>query len=177
MKVSVVEYSPEWSKLFENEKKIIRRALAGVAARVEHVGSTAVAGLAAKPIIDIMVGLEDFSVADELVPRVEALAYVYVKKFEAVMPFRRFLFKEQGGTRTHQIHMVAVGTEFWDRLILFRDYLRQNPAVVEKYASLKRELAEREWDDVNDYADAKTEFVRGIEDEARRWAERMRERK
>ena len=140
--------------------------LGDVSARVEHVGSTAVEGLAAKPIVDIMVGLEDFSLADGLVPKVEALGYEYVKKFEEVMPFRRFFTKERDGARTHQIHVVAVGCEFWERLILFRDFLRKNPEIAAKYASLKKELAGREWGDVDEYADAKTEFVRGIEEEA-----------
>jgi GrpB-like predicted nucleotidyltransferase (UPF0157 family) len=168
MKVTVVEYRPEWAKMFEDEERVIRAALGEVSARVEHVGSTAVRGLAAKPVVDIMVGLEDFSLADGLVPKVEALGYEYVRKFEEVMPFRRFFTKERGGVRTHQIHMVEVGGEFWVRLLLFRDFLRRNPEVAAKYASLKKELAGREWGDVDEYADAKTEFVRGIEEEARR---------
>jgi GrpB-like predicted nucleotidyltransferase (UPF0157 family) len=83
------------------------------------------------------------------------------------MPFRRFFIKEQDGTRTHQIHMVGIGSEFWERHLLFRDYLRRNPGVAAKYAALKKKLAEREWGDVNEYADAKTEFIRKIENEAR----------
>jgi len=168
VKVTIVEYRPEWRKLFEDEKRILQTALGEVSTRIEHIGSTAVAGLAAKPVIDLMVGLEDFSIADNLVPKIEALAYEYIKKYEAVMPFRRFFIKEQAGIRTHQIHLVGIGSEFWERLILFRDYLRQNPGVAAKYASLKKELAEREWNDVNEYADAKTEFIRKIENEARR---------
>jgi GrpB-like predicted nucleotidyltransferase (UPF0157 family) len=173
MKVTVVEYRPEWAKMFEDEERVIRAALGDVSARVEHVGSTAVEGLAAKPIVDIMVGLKDFSLADGLVPKVEALGYEYVRKFEEVMPFRRFFKKERDGVRTHQIHMVAVGCEFWERLLLFRDFLRRNPEVAAKYASLKKELAGREWGDVDEYADAKTEFVKEVEEEARR--ERQRE--
>ena len=168
MKVTIVEYRPEWRKLFEDEKRILQTALGEVSAQIEHIGSTAVAGLAAKPVIDLMVGLEDFSIADNLVPKIEALAYEYIKKYEAVMPFRRFFIKEQAGIRTHQIHLVGIGSEFWERLILFRDYLRQNPGVAAKYALLKKELAGHEWADANEYADAKTEFIRKIENEARR---------
>jgi GrpB-like predicted nucleotidyltransferase (UPF0157 family) len=168
MKVTVVEYRPQWRKLFEDEKRILQTTLRDVPAQIEHIGSTAVAGLAAKPIIDLMVGLEDFSIADNVVPKIEALGYEYIQKYEDVMPFRRFFIKEQGGIRTHQIHMVGIDGEFWERHILFRDYLRQNPGVAEQYASLKKELAGREWEDVNEYADAKTEFIREIEDKARR---------
>jgi len=153
--------------MFEDERSVIEAALGGVAARIEHVGSTSVVGLAAKPVIDIMAGLEDFSLADSLVPKIEALGYEYVQKYEAVMPFRRFFLKERGGVRLSQIHMVGIGTEFWERTLLFRDYLRQHPNVAADYAALKQELAQREWDHVNDYADAKTEFIRGIEREAR----------
>ena len=168
MKITIVEYRSEWRKMFEDEKRTLHRALREVSPQIEHIGSTAVAGLAAKPIIDIMVGLEDFSIADNVVPKIEALAYEYIQKYETVMPFRRFFIKEQEGIRTHHIHMVGIGSEFWERHILFRDYLRQNHEVAAEYASLKKELAEREWIDGNEYADAKTEFIRAIENEARR---------
>ena len=169
MKVTIVEYRPEWRQVFEEEKRILQLALAEVPAQIEHIGSTSVEGLAAKPIIDIMIGLEDFSIADSLVvPKIKALAYEHIKKYEDVMPFRRFFIKEEAGpVRTHQIHMVGIETEFWERQLLFRDYLRQNESVAARYASLKKELAEREWADVNEYADAKTEFIREMEREAR----------
>lgn len=167
MKVTIVEYRPEWTEMFDDEKRVLRNALGEVSARIEHIGSTAVPGLAAKPIIDIMVGLDDFSIADNLVPKIEALDYEYIKKYEAVMPFRRFFVKETGGLRTHQIHMVGVTSEFWERLVLFRDYLRRNSEVAAEYALMKKELAGREWLDVNEYADAKTEFIREIENRAR----------
>ena len=168
MRVTIVEYRPEWLEMFEAEKSILQAALGETPAKIEHVGSTAVIGLAAKPIIDITIGLVDFSIADHVVPKIEALAYEYIKKYEDVMPFRRFFIKEQVGIRTHQIHLVGIGSEFWERLILFRDYLRQHPGVAAKYASLKKELAGREWADANEYADAKTEFIRKMENEARR---------
>jgi GrpB-like predicted nucleotidyltransferase (UPF0157 family) len=167
MKGTIAEYRPEWRRMFEDEKRILQTSLGEVPAQIEHIGSTAVAGLAAKPIIDLMVGLEDFSIADNVVPKIEALGYEYIQKYEAVMPFRRFFIKEQGGIRTHQIHMVGIGGEFWERHILFRDYLRQNPGIAEQYASLKKELAGREWEDVNEYADAKTSFIKEIENKAR----------
>jgi GrpB-like predicted nucleotidyltransferase (UPF0157 family) len=167
MKVTVVEYRPQWRKMFEHEKRILQIALGDIPAQIEHIGSTAVAGLAAKPIIDMMVGLEDFSIADKVVPKIEASGYEYIQKYEDEMPFRRFFKKEQDGIRTHNIHMVGNGGEFWGRHILFRDYLRQNPTVAAQYASLKKELAGREWEDVNEYADAKTEFIREIDDQAK----------
>ena len=170
MKVSIVEYRPQWREMFKEEKQLLQAILGEVSAKIEHIGSTAVNGLAAKPIIDIMIGLPDFSVADKLVPVIETLGYEYIKKYEDEMPFRRYFAKNLNGIRTHQIHMVEIGSEFWERHLLFRDYLRQNPEMVNKYAALKKQLAEREWEDVNEYADAKSEFIRSIENKAKEQA-------
>ncbi len=167
MKVSICEYRPQWQKMFEEEQQLIQAVLGDVSAKVEHIGSTAVKGLAAKPIIDIMIGLEDFSIADRLVPQIEALGYEYFKKYEDEMPYRRYFAKNLRDLRTHQIHMVEIGSEFWARHLFFRDYLRKNPDAVEKYAALKKQLAEGEWEDVNEYADAKTDFIKGIENKAK----------
>jgi len=170
MKVSVVEYRPQWREMFEEEMQLLQAVLGEVSAKVEHIGSTAVNGLAAKPVIDIMIGLPDFSVADKLVPRIEAPGYEYINKYEDEMPFRRFFVKNRNGIRTHQIHMVETDSGFWIRHLSFRDYLRQNPEAANKYAALKQQLAEREWEDVNEYADAKSEFIKSIENKAREQA-------
>lgn len=166
MKVSVVEYRPQWQKIFEEEKLRLRAVLNEVSARIEHIGSTSVVGLAAKPIIDIMIGLPDFSVADSRVPQIVALGYEYFKKYEDEMPYRRYFAKNLNTVRTHQIHIVETGSEFWERHLFFRDYLRQNRETADDYAALKKRLAEREWTDVNEYADAKTEFIKAIENKA-----------
>ncbi len=167
MKVSIVEYRSEWQKIFEEERRLLQDVLGEASAKVEHIGSTAVNGLAAKPIIDIMVGLPDFSVADKLVLVIETLGYEYIKKYEDEMPFRRYFAKNLNRIRTHQIHMVEIGSEFWGRHLLFRDYLRQNPDMANEYAVLKKQLAECEWEDVNEYADAKTNFIKSIENKAK----------
>ncbi len=170
MKVSIVEYCPQWREMFEEEKQLLQAVLGEGSSKVKHIGSTAVNGLAAKPVIDIMIGLPDLSVVDSLVPRIEALGYEYIKKYEDEMPFRRYFVKNSNGIRTHQIHMVEINSEFWGRHLLFRDYLRQNPEIANKYAALKKQLAECEWGDVNEYADAKSEFIKGIENKAKEQA-------
>lgn len=166
MKISIAEYSEAWPQLFQREQAELRAALGNAAAAIEHIGSTSVKGLAAKPMIDIMVGLADFALAEAMVPKIVALGYDYIARYNAIMPFRRFLVREAGELRTHQIHMVEINSEFWNRHILFRDYLRANPSLMQEYAALKRQLAERDWADVNDYADAKTEFIRRAEKQA-----------
>jgi GrpB-like predicted nucleotidyltransferase (UPF0157 family) len=170
MKVSVAEYCPEWREMFEEEKHLLQAVLGEGSSEIEHIGSTAVNGLAAKPVIDIMIGLPDFSVADKLVPKIETLSYEYMNKYEDEMPFRRYFAKNLNGIRTHQIHMVETGSEFWGRHLLFRDYLRQNPEIANDYAALKKQLAKREWADVNEYADAKSEFIKNIENKAKKQA-------
>lgn len=166
MKITLAEYSEDWARRFRIEAEILAGALAEDRAVIEHIGSTAVEGLVAKPVIDLMIGLADFATADSVVPKIEALGYQYIARYNAVMPYRRFLVRDAEGLRTHQIHMVEIHGEFWNRLLLFRDYLRANPEVKREYAALKKELAERDWNDVNDYADAKTGFIRGAEKEA-----------
>lgn len=167
MKVFIVEYRPQWREMFEAEKRLLQVVLGEASAQIEHIGSTAVDGLAAKPIIDIMIGLPDFSAAERFVPEIEKMGYEYFKKYEVEMPFRRYFAKDQNGVRTHQIHMVEIGGEFWERHLLFRDYLRQNPSAANEYAALKRQLAERDWVDVNEYAYAKTEFIKDVEGKAK----------
>jgi len=165
MKITIAEYSSAWLQMFAEEKTRLQRILS-ISAVVEHIGSTSVPGLAAKPIIDIMVGLADFTQADTLVLRVHSLGYEYVSQFEVEMPFRRYFRKDNEGVRTHQIHMVALNGEFWHRHLAFRDYLKAHPNVAAEYATLKRKLAEQDWQDVNDYANAKTEFIQSIEAQA-----------
>ncbi len=162
MQIIIEEYQRNWPQEFEEEKELLGKVLPASSV-IEHIGSTAVPGLAAKPIIDIMIGLTDFTVADELVPRIVSLQYEYLKYIEAQIPYRRFFRKFQEERRTHHIHMVEVNSEFWNRHLAFRNYLRNHDEAVADYATLKRELAQRDWDDMNDYADAKTEFIRSIE--------------
>ena len=134
--------------------------------RIEHIGSTSVCGLISKPIIDIMVGLRDFGGADSLVVSIVDLGYTYCPQYEDVMPNRRFFKKQNDVSATHHVHMVEIGSEFWGRHLLFRDYLRGNPAMAEEYALLKKELAKREWEDMNEFASAKTEFISRVEKQA-----------
>jgi len=163
MKIDIVEYSPEWAQLFQEEKAALYAALQPAKVIIEHVGSTAVPGLAAKPIIDLMIGLPDFAIANSLVPPIIGLGYDYVAEYEAVMPERRYFQKNYDNKRTHHIHMVEIGSEFWQRLLLFRDYLRTNASTMQEYASLKKSLATREWQDMNEYAEAKTDFIKHME--------------
>jgi GrpB-like predicted nucleotidyltransferase (UPF0157 family) len=166
MKITLVEYNSDWPKAFEKECSLLIQATDGSVAKIEHIGSTSVPGLLSKPIIDIMVGLADFSMADTYVPKIVNLGYTYFPEYEDVMPNRRFFKKLFDGTATHHIHMTEIDSEFWQRHLLFRDYLRRNSETANKYALLKKELAKQGWADSNDFAKAKTKFIKKIEEQA-----------
>lgn len=170
MKIYLAPYNPEWPKLFEKEKALIAAALADVNPVIEHIGSTSIPGLGAKPVIDMLIGLPDFSVADEQVPKMVALGYEYIDRWEDTVPNRRLFSKvTPEGVRTHNVHMIwRHDPDWWDRHIEFRDYLRQNDDVRDAYFDLKKKLAEQEWNEVNEYAREKTAFIRRIEAEARK---------
>jgi GrpB-like predicted nucleotidyltransferase (UPF0157 family) len=158
--IIVVPYDEAWPSLYEEEQARIERAIGSWVEEIEHVGSTAVLGLAAKPIIDIMVGVRGLEDSPILVERLVGMGYEYVPEFERVFPFRRYFRKMREGRRTHQIHLVErSNTEWWDRHLLFRDYLRAYPEVAEDYARLKYELSDRFGEDREAYTDAKTEFI------------------
>jgi len=141
-------------------------ALPGVA--VEHVGSTAVPGLAAKPIIDILIGLSHLEDAAVVIPPLEGLGYEYLPERELETPERRFLARPKTKPRTHHIHMVEVGSDFSERHLLFRDYLRAHPDAAREYEDLKRALAAQFRENREAYTEGKTPFVRRIEEIALR---------
>ena len=158
--VIVVPYDESWPSLFEEERARIERAIGPWVEEIEHVGSTAVPGLAAKPVIDIMAGVKSLDDSPILVERLVGLGYEYVPEFERVLPFRRYFRKMREGRRTHQIHLVErSNAEWWDRHLLFRDYLRANPEIAGEYARLKHELSGRFGEDREAYTDAKTDFI------------------
>lgn len=166
--VVVVEYNPLWPQLFEEEKARILSLIKAWVLEIEHVGSTAVPGLGAKPIIDIMVGLRSLDDARHCIPLLETIGYEYVPKHEAVMPERRYFHK--GSTRfkrTHHLHIVETTSEFWERHLLFRDYLRAHEETARDYYELKKTLATRFRADRGAYTDAKTSFIQQVIEQAR----------
>ncbi len=158
--VVVVPYDEVWPSLYKEERARIERVIALWVEEIEHVGSRAVPRLAAKPIIYIMVDVRSLSDSPILVQRLGGIGYEYVPEFERVLPFRRYFRKVREGRRTHQIHLVErSNAEWWDRHLLFRDYLRVNPEAAEEYARLKYDLSDRFGKDRNAYTDAKAHFI------------------
>ncbi|MHB8572016.1 MAG: GNAT family N-acetyltransferase [Candidatus Dormibacteria bacterium] len=156
--VVVVDHDPGWKDRFEEEAARIRGVL-GPAAQLEHVGSTAVPGLAAKPVIDILAGLTSMGEAPAVVRALEAAGWVYAPEFEDEFPERRLFGRIDRGRRTHHLHLVETGGGFWHRHLRFRDWLRGSPEARRDYAALKRALAVQHADDRPAYTGGKTEFV------------------
>lgn len=170
--IAIADYDPRWSDLYAIEKERIVDALGDVLVAIEHIGSTSVPGLAAKPRIDIMPGLESEDDLDSIIDPMVGLGFRYIPDYEDEMPYRRLFTRDPvGDVIACNIHTVAVGSEFWERHLLFRDYLRANPDVAGEYARLKRDLAPR-FKVTNDYAEAKTDFITSIEAMARAALER-----
>jgi GrpB-like predicted nucleotidyltransferase (UPF0157 family) len=153
--IEIVPYAEEWPSLFEKERAILLRALGSLMARIEHVGSTAVPGMPAKPVIDILVESEIFPPSALVVSSLAGIGYVH--KGEGGSPGGHFFKK--GSPRSHHLHYTGVDGEVAKRLIRFRDMLRADSALAFEYAELKQELAQRFKDDRDAYALSKTGFV------------------
>lgn len=160
MVIKIADYCESWPAAFITENARLVQAIGEFLHSVEHIGSTSVPGLAAKPIIDIMPGVKHSTQLDPCVEPLQMLGYHYVAKYEAIMPFRRYLWKQSDDPQQPGIHLhiVEYGGDFWKRHLRFRDMLRSNEILRVQYEQLKRDLAPQ-FKDVNDYAEAKTEFI------------------
>ena len=159
--LTIAEPDPCWAVLFQAERQAIARAAGSDAFRIEHIGSTSVSDLPAKPIIDIGILMDRTEDLDAL--RRKLLLTGYIDRGDKG-DRRGYLFvREQGeDCRTHHLHVIIRGDPAWDRYLRFRDILRKNPAVRNQYAVLKRDLSHRLGNDRHGYGDAKTAFVNTI---------------
>jgi GrpB-like predicted nucleotidyltransferase (UPF0157 family) len=160
--IEIVSYTPAWASAFESEATALRKALGRRVLRVEHVGSTAVPGLAAKPVIDIQVSVQSLAPFEVFIEALAPLGYGFVSvgEFDPVYPW----FAKPGRwPSSHHVHLCVAGEEQEAKHIAFRDYLRSNPQQALRYETLKRKLAdEHEGEnlrDIENYSLAKTEFI------------------
>ena len=156
--IHLAEYDPEWPRLYEREAERIQGALGAKALRLEHVGSTSVPGLAAKPLIDIVLVVSDTREEDAYVPPLESAGYVL--RIREPDWFEHRLFK--GPDTNVNVHTFSDGCEEVDRMVGFRDWLRTHDDDRDLYLAAKRELAANRWKYVQNYADAKSAVVREI---------------
>jgi GrpB-like predicted nucleotidyltransferase (UPF0157 family) len=156
--ITLLEYDSAWPERYSLVELEIREALGGAGLQIEHVGSTSVPGLAAKPIIDIVLVVADSAQEDAYVPRLQAAGYA-LRVREPDWYEHRML---RGGDGDVNLHVFSAGCPEIERMLRFRDRLRSNAPDRERYEAAKRELARRDWGDVQDYADAKTDVISEI---------------
>lgn len=164
-------HQPAWAKWLREEAGLLRAALGEHAVRIEHVGSTAVPGLDAKPILDIVVAVPDMSDATAFEQTLAPLGYVH--KPENDMPGRLFFVKGTAdGRSTHHLNITELGTECWFTHVAFRDYLRSHREARGQYQTLKRELARKHRNDRAAYLQGKADFIRRVLDAAQQEEDR-----
>ena len=156
--IHIVDYDPEWPQLFEREVERIQAALGDRVLLIEHVGSTSVPGLAAKPRIDVLLVVADSANESAYVPALEAVGYVL--RIREPDWYEHRVFK--GSDMDVNLHVFSSGCPEIERMLLFRDWLRSNAADRQLYERTKRELARLDWKYTQNYADAKTEVVEEI---------------
>jgi len=162
-KVEIVDYDPKWSTSYENEKTLILTVVGHIITAIEHIGSTAVLGLGAKPTIDIMVSVRRLSDAKKCIKPLSSIGYEHQPQHETSMPERRFFRKGEPPKEQHyHLHMVEKESDFWKRHLLFRDYLRTHPETAQEYYKLKKELASKYGTNREGYTEAKTSFIESV---------------
>ena len=167
--IVIGDYDPQWPILYEKEREEILNVIGHIALEIEHMGSTAVQGLGAKPIIDIMVAIDHLSDTEKCIEPLRSIGYKYVPEHEEEIPWRRFFNKGRPPKEQHyHLHMVQKGSGFWKRHLLFRDYLRMHPNVAQQYYHLKKELASKYGVNREAYTSAKTSFIESIVAKAKR---------
>ncbi len=198
MKIIIEEFQKSWAQDFLKLKAIIQEALKDLNVTIDHIGSTSVEGLGAKPIIDILVGLKNETDLDKTILPMQQNGFTYYKKYERVSeqwtawPERRLFvkFKSSSGqpvpeildfedkpgpdlTVLSNIHTVVKNTNDWKRMIAYRDYLRAHPKIRDEYYLIKKEISKQGFESGLKYNEAKNDYVKDVEKKALAWYEHM----
>lgn len=160
--IVVVAYNPVWPVRFRIEAQLLQVALASLKPAIEHIGSTSVPGLAAKPVIDMLVGVPSLDAFEAYVERLSNFGYEYMPEYERALPERRFFKRMVRGVRTHHVHVVQWNGVYWKRYLKFRNHLRADGWLAARYAEVKRRLAGRFASDRDAYTNGKTGFVEAV---------------
>ncbi len=190
MKVIIVPYDPLWPEAFEAQRRTIAGAIGHLFPEIDHIGSTAVPGVAAKPVIDILIGVAADELLNQTIAPLTQRGFTYFRKYEPGMPYRRFfalLGMPPGETAPAlidigdpfvtggsipslvNVHVMVKHTYHWKRHLAMRDFLRAHPEIADAYAALKIGLSAREFGDTNEYNAAKDSFVKATEQRALAW--------
>ena len=164
--VALHPYDVSWPQAFDAERDRLLSLFPGDFVDVQHIGSTAVPGLIAKPVIDILAGVQSITVAERLARPLCQSGYATSAEFNESLSDRKWFMCWENGHRTHHLHLVVHGSPVWHERLKFRNALRSSPKLAAKYAALKTQLAATHPKDREAYTDAKAEFVRPIVREA-----------
>ena len=157
----VVELSPHnevWHQIFDDERTRLQSAIGEFVVAIEHIGSTSICGISAKPILDIAIAISNPANGGNGVGPLEILGYEY--RGENGIAGRFYFVK--GTPRTHHLHMLLANSEEWRNHLLFRNYLRQNPAAAAEYHQLKKELLQKYQNDRDSYLNGKADFIQRV---------------
>lgn len=155
----ITAYSSEWPREFERQRAALIAALAPLPVHIEHIGSTSVPGMSAKPIVDIMLGAPSLADIEERVSLIEQLGYEHLPQMRELMPDNRFFAKPANLPRRFHLHCVEYGGDFWRDHIAFRDLLREDATLAADYLALKSRLATEFKLEPKRYTDAKGPFI------------------
>ena len=190
MKIIIEDYQSDWAEAFDEEREVIASVLTDFDPSIEHIGSTSIEGLCAKPTIDILVGLQNEMQLDKTICPMESRGYTYFKKYEPAMPYRRLFarlralkdrvipaiidvhdefVRGQVFISLANIHIIVRDTPHWKRHLAFRDFLRARADLRDEYDQLKRELSQHEYTDTNEYNRAKDSFIKRTQEQALAW--------
>lgn len=192
MKIEIQPYNENWKNQFDEIKTELQNLLKLFKPQIDHIGSTSVCGLSAKPIIDILVGIENEQELDETIKPLINCTYIYYEMYNSIMPYRRFFVKTKNikipnniiekesdidevllshTNRIAHIHIIPKNSIHWLRHIAFKEYLIQNPEIKNQYQNLKQELSLNNWKDGTEYNSAKNDFIKYHEEKAIKWYE------
>lgn len=169
----IVPYDSNWINVYQQEKERIQQALGAHLKKAYHIGSTAIPGMPAKPIIDMILECEDLDEINAIAQKLNALGYAYVKRH--VIPHRSFFASRQQHNLTFHLHIRERGDPQIKRHVYFRDYLIAHPEFAQAYANLKIELAQKYQEDINSYVAGKDKFIQEIDVQAKLWPKRNKE--
>lgn len=159
--VKIVPYRKEWAKLFEKEKKRLEKALGNKVVDIQHVGSTSIQNMPAKPIIDINVGIKMMKNSGKFIKLFKSLGYEYNPKFGSGRTHMVFI-KGNRVSKTHHLHLMRYNGDIWKKHLSFRNYLHEHKSDAKKYEQLKKSLQKKFTNDIHSYIINKAEFIKNI---------------
>jgi GrpB-like predicted nucleotidyltransferase (UPF0157 family) len=156
------EYQDTWPRQFLLVAEQLRASVPAPGAVLEHIGSTSVPGLCAKPVLDVMLGVSSLAELEQFFPALGSAGFVYRPEYETVIPDRRYFVRPEGQTARVHLHVLLLGGVLWQQHVCFRNALREEPPLREQYATLKRALAVAHAGDKSAYTEAKAPFIRQV---------------